>query len=346
MKAEEIRGKVDFAIISIREDEWRAVLQRFPNEDTVRGRRTYTLTRIPLSSTDYYLVVTAPTLGQGEVKGFDLARNMIDDFDPQWLVVVGIGGGFPSDDYTLGDAVVATKLTDFSLSAALEGGQPEFAVSGVRMHKSIEDLLAFLPALPQLGEWNSRESIIAPKPSVDISNDALSKSIYATRDDWKEKVRQSLSHHFDPQGATRRPLVRAGAIASSNWLLKDTEMATRWKAVARDILAVEMELAGVYEAAREMNVAENTYKEYPILAVRGISDVVGYDRTGEWTTYACHTAAAFASALLRTRPIEPCSTRRVQEALKKSTIKRFSEIIAVAPYRLSPLTEWPVPSVP
>jgi nucleoside phosphorylase len=256
MKAEEIKGKVDFAIISIRDDEWRAILQRFPNESDelgkygVEGRRTYTLTRVPLSSRDYYLVITARTLGRGEAAAQDLARDMIEDFDPQWLVLVGIGGGFPSDEYTLGDVVVATKLTDFSVSAALEGGDIEYAVSGGPMHKSIEDLLAYLPArLPLLGDWNSRESITAPKPSVDISNDVLSKSIYATRDDWKEKVRQSLSHHFDPQRATRRPLVTTGVIASSDRLLKDTEMATQWKEFARDILAVEMELAGVETVA-------------------------------------------------------------------------------------------------
>lgn len=371
MKAEEIKGKVDFAIISIRDDEWRAILQRFPDESDklgkygVEGRRTYTLTRVPLSSRDHYLVVTARTLSRGEARAQDLARDMIEDLDPQWLVLVGIGGGFPSDEYTLGDIVVATKLTDFSVSAALEGGDTEYAVSGGPMHKSIEDLLANLPArLPRLGDWNSPESITAPKPSVDISDDALFKRLYprdhwkdkirqllwhhfdpqraTPRDDWKHKVRQSLSYHFAPQRATRRPVVTTGPIASSDRLLKDTEMAAEWKRFARDTLVVEMELNGVYEASRRMSVAENTSREYPILAVRGVSDVVGYQRTGEWTTYACHTAAAFVSALLRDRPIEPRSTRRVQEALEQGFIKQFSQIIAVEPYKLSPLTERPV----
>jgi nucleoside phosphorylase len=266
---------------------------------------------------------------------------MIEDFDPQWLVLVGIGGGFPSDEYTLGDVVVATKLTDFSVSAALEGGQTEYDVSGGRMHKSIEDLLAFLPArLPLLGDWNSPKSITAPKPSVDISDDALSQSLYG-KDDWKKEAKQSLSHHFDPQGTMRRPLVTKGAFASSDRLMKDTVMADQWQQAARDVQVVEMELAGVYEAARRINVAENTSTEYPILAVRGISDVVGYKRTGEWTKYACNTSAALAYAFLRTRPIEPRSWR-VQEVLKQSIIKRFSEVIAVEFYKHSSLTEWPV----
>jgi nucleoside phosphorylase len=43
----------------------------------------------------------------------------------------------------------------------------------------------------------------------------------------------------------------------------------------------------------------------PFLAIRGISDVPGFDRDHNWTAYACETAAAFAQAFLRTRPIEP-----------------------------------------
>ncbi len=40
----------------------------------------------------------------------------------------------------------------------------------------------------------------------------------------------------------------------------------------------------------------------PVLAVRGISDIVGFKRSPEWTSYACHTAASFLVALLRGYP--------------------------------------------
>ena len=40
-------------------------------------------------------------------------------------------------------------------------------------------------------------------------------------------------------------------------------------------------------------------REHPILAIRGISDIVGFKREEQWTKYACTTAAAFAYALLR-----------------------------------------------
>ena len=64
---------------------------------------------------------------------------------------------------------------------------------------------------------------------------------------------------------------------------------------------MEMELAGVYQAAWG-------YRK-PVLAIRGISDIVGFKRSPEWTRYACHTAAAFLLALLRSRPIIPLESK-------------------------------------
>lgn len=91
-------------------------------------------------------------------------------------------------------------------------------------------------------------------------------------------------------------------MASGNLLMKDPEVLQRWLAGARSIKAVEMELPGVYEAARSIR------GDKPVLAVRGISDVVGFRRDPHWTAYACVSAASFARALLGTRPIEPRGT--------------------------------------
>jgi len=71
-----------------------------------------------------------------------------------------------------------------------------------------------------------------------------------------------------------------------------------WLQAARDLRAIEMESAGVYRALRE---------RCPMLAIRGISDLVGLRRSEAWTKYACASAAAFTRAFLRTRPIEVAS---------------------------------------
>jgi nucleoside phosphorylase len=63
--------------------------------------------------------------------------------------------------------------------------------------------------------------------------------------------------------------------------------------MTRDALVVEMEAAGIYRAARSGD------KEYPFLAIRGISDIIGLKRHQDWTAYACHSTAAFALAFVK-----------------------------------------------
>ena len=53
-----------------------------------------------------------------------------------------------------------------------------------------------------------------------------------------------------------------------------------------------MELPGVFEAVRSVR------GDRPVLAIRGISDIVGFRRHPDWTEYACHVAASFAKAFL------------------------------------------------
>ena len=43
--------------------------------------------------------------------------DLIDDLQPSLLLVVGIAGGLPSDDISLGDVVLSTRLLDFSVEA-------------------------------------------------------------------------------------------------------------------------------------------------------------------------------------------------------------------------------------
>jgi nucleoside phosphorylase len=56
------------------------------------------------------------------------------------------------------------------------------------------------------------------------------------------------------------------------------------------VSVVEMESAGVYIPCQRNNV--------PVLAIWGISDIVGWKRDDAWTLYACHTASAYARMLV------------------------------------------------
>ena len=88
-------------------------------------------------------------------------------------------------------------------------------------------------------------------------------------------------------------------IASSNSLVRNIDIFIQWLQTARTILAVEMESAGVYQATQRIN------HQYPVMAIRGISDIIGLDRDNQWTKYACQTAAAFTHAFVTADIISP-----------------------------------------
>lgn len=305
MNLADVNGKVDFGILTIREDEFAAVLERFPPSNLVSGQRHYNLCRVELPRGESYLVAVLRCVEQGNGEAQDAARDMLEDLAPAWLLVVGIAGGVPSDEFTLGDVVVSTRIHDFTVEAVLQDGASEYAVTGGPIDKRAAVVVANLPARSaDFVDWNSSGSIGTERPPILVTDNSL----YGPPD-WREKVRRVLAHH-----ATRtEPRVTTGAIASSDRLIKDTELLAVWLKVARQAVAVEMESAGVYRAAHGRRV--------PAIAIRAISDVVGFKRDARWTAYACQSAASFASAFVRARPVEPISTAR-QTAMEDEGEKR------------------------
>ncbi len=158
------------------------------------------------------------------------------------------------------------------------------------MAKEIQDLVAIAPAL-DLGPWNHVRQVHAKRPQVTLSP----KRFYGS-DNWKRAARSALRYHFKGESPRTRPLFTTRSVASSGNLVKSSRLMSQWKNASREVAAVEMELSGVYVAARRRQ------KEYPIVAIRGISDIVGFRREIEWTAYACATAASFAISLLRNLP--------------------------------------------
>lgn len=108
-----------------------------------------------------------------------------------------------------------------------------------------------------------------------------------------------VSQFGDESNATRPPLFETGTIASSNSVIRDIDVFVQWLQTARTILAVEMEAAGVYQATQRIQY------QYPVMAIRGISDIIGFERDNKWTKYSCQTAAAFAYSFVTAGIIPP-----------------------------------------
>jgi nucleoside phosphorylase len=196
----------------------------------------------------------------------------------------------------LGDVVLSTRINDFTVSAVFESTPPAYSIGGGANKREVADLVAFIPALEQsLVGWNTANSISFDRPQLKVP--PRRDSLYGS-ENWKKRVRESLNANFDPNKPLRLPLVTSGPIDSSDVLIKDTKTLNRWLRVTRNAVAVEMESAGIYRAARSGD------KEYPFLAIRGISDIVGLKRDPKWTSYACHSAASFALGLIKAGVIE------------------------------------------
>ena len=167
---ESIKGMVDIGIITMRRDEFLAVLERLQARRTIGGeKRLYEYAEVPTSDGAVCRVAVTRGLEQGEGPAQALARDFIDELAPRWMLLVGIAGGLPDDEFGLGDVLLASRLHDFSVSAALESESPQQSLTGGPMHPDVEQLLAHIPALEDnFKGWNSRDAIRRDKPVVRV----------------------------------------------------------------------------------------------------------------------------------------------------------------------------------
>ena len=292
IRVESVAGNVDFAVITIRPDEYKAVLARLDQTLIVVGGecRCCEFATIQNKQGEQVSVLVGRTSGQGHGAAQRLAKNMVLDFSPRWLVLVGIAGGFPNDDFSLGDVAIASRIIDLSV-CAISHGEIEYTTGGGPLHPDVQSLVGLLPGREaMLGPWNETESLTQDKPAITLPKSPRNKALKGEDNEYKKELIKSLNKHF---AINRLPLFHPACLATSNTLVKDSDLVAEFKKVARDIEHVEMEAGGVYHVSTEGT---------PLLSLRGISDIVGFRRDGAWTNFACNTAAAFFISLIKNFP--------------------------------------------
>jgi len=86
--------KVDIGILTFREDELAAVLERFPPEGVFDGRRLYNLSRVPLERGESYTVAIVRCLEEmGSGDGAAAVRDLVEELAPRLLLIVGSAAG-------------------------------------------------------------------------------------------------------------------------------------------------------------------------------------------------------------------------------------------------------------
>lgn len=277
---------VDIGIITIRQDEEAAILARIKTS-TIPSPSGDTHRQYHVGTVNNRQIAVIRLIQPGNVESAVAVRDMLEDFKLSWILLVGIAGTLPSDEYSLGDVVVSSRIYDFCIEAKLSG-RTELAVHGGPLHPAAESVVAALSGRSDLPDWSSASAIGHDRPTMAFPPQ---ESLYGNKG-WQQKVRESIDANFRE---TRNARLWIGPVASSDKLVKSASLAKRWKADHRDVSAVEMEAAGAYSAAQK--------KEAKLIVIRGISDVVGLKRDPVWTQFACHSAAAFTYALLQSRAL-------------------------------------------
>jgi nucleoside phosphorylase len=118
---------VDFAIITALEKEAKAVVSRLENRDTKRFEdrniRTYHCGTIPIQEAGRsYRVVVVLLPSMGEISAANAVTDTIADWNPRFVLMVGIAGGFAQDDLDLGDVVVADQVVGYDYGKVVKGG--------------------------------------------------------------------------------------------------------------------------------------------------------------------------------------------------------------------------------
>ncbi len=150
---------VDFGIITVLEDELAAVVAQLPPHGVFRGRRLYNLSRVETVSGDTYDVAIVRSLEPGTGEAAEVARDMIEELAPRWLLVVGIAASVFNAEVYLGDVVISSRIVDFTAEKVKADGEHHYAMSGGPIAREAAMVVANLPALMLGAEgWNQRGS--------------------------------------------------------------------------------------------------------------------------------------------------------------------------------------------
>ncbi|KAF5986977.1 ankyrin protein [Fusarium bulbicola] len=259
----------------------------------------------------------------GNVSAATVARNMANNFPSIKIgLMVGIGGGVPSNKVRLGDVVVSTPTSTFAGVVKWDfgkhhDGEDDFERTGALDHppQSLLTALTLLEAqqnlegtkIPSyLEEVKKKWPMLASKfLRNDSLKDVLFKASYShvkkstlggegggqESDDEDEDEEHESCHLCDKSMTVKRPprdmVVHYGLIASGDGLIKGATARNKLnKDLGGHVLCIEMEAAGV------MN-------HFPCLVIRGICDYADSHKNKDWQEHAAIVAAAFAKELLQ-----------------------------------------------
>jgi len=210
--------QADFVIITALEKEAKAVVCRLEDCEVKRFEdkdiRPYHCGTVPFRDTDQaYRVVVVLLPSMGEIAAANAVTDAIAQWNPGFVLMVGIAGGIPKDkpskdDLDLGDVVVADQIVGYEYGKVTEDGfEPRDRVYPVST--------LLLDRVRNFWDEGWTGQVGVPRPG---------------------NARRAASKHF------------VGPIASGNKVVASTKFRQRLKTRWPKLIALEMEGEGVFAA--------------------------------------------------------------------------------------------------
>ena len=253
---------VDFAIVVALRRELDALKRHFPELKQVSAgpdsSRSYYRGSVVTALGGAYRVVATLLPSIGNLEAAHATADLIRDWSPRFVVVNGIAGGLSRVDQDFGDIVVSDSIVYYELGKVRGGGVERRN----RHFQSDRTLIGGMLNLTD-GEWRKR---LPPRPDGKAPTEKL-------------------------------PRIHVGPIASGEKVIAAVEEADRLRLGQPNLIAVEMESAGVASAAF------SALKKVGFLTVRAICDFADAKKDNSWQEYAAAAAASCLRAFLESRPV-------------------------------------------
>ena len=195
----------------------------------------------------------------GNLSSQHAASYFIKEFNPHFIILVGICGGLINPDLKLGDIIVTNKVIYYEPSKVSKGVNfPRYEKYFIDDNENITPIFSYAKEISD-GGW-----------------------------DAKSKIRMDYPGDNEKR---YRPKVHHGVIMSGEKVIADTEYAAELRNMHEDSISIEMEAAGIAFACQNTNV--------DFLVIKGVSDFADDRKCdGPSRDFARNSAAAYLEHFL------------------------------------------------
>jgi nucleoside phosphorylase len=254
------RGSARVVVITVVDDELNQLRPVLSCTRNIPGTSYWIRDAQPKPNHD---VVLKQLADRGNIASQEAANEVIEDFRPHFLLLVGIGGGIAGRDGTDVGDVIVVDYVDYYEFRKLEGGK----------------------SMPRKMPYDHPSKLLR----ADIARPIISDG------DWANTI-----SHARPQGGVCKGII--GNLITGEKLLADQTNQTQRELLDEydKAIAVDMEACGLARAVFAARVSVHYNVQYAV--VRGVSDLVDAADNDAmrklWRPYAANAAATFAARMI------------------------------------------------